>query len=274
MAADRDRATMLKEEGNRRFQAGDLIAAESLYSKAIIADDKNPSLYTNRAIARHRLGLHEHAVSDCLASLKLNPKHLKGYFVLSQSQLDMDSFKEALESGLTAHRLCVETNDKSLGVVTAHVLRCKKARWEQLEKIRYRETGELEKEMLDLMKQQHAAVRNSCASDFERTMITEDYDKKMDLLRSIFERSRPAEEKKRQVPDWAIDDISFAVMIDPVMTKSGKSYERASIMEHLTRYPNDPVTREPLHPQDLRPNLQLKEACAEFLENNGWASDW
>ncbi|KAI1775501.1 U-box-domain-containing protein [Hypoxylon cercidicola] len=274
MERDRERSSRLKEEGNQRFQNGDFIAAESLYSKAIIADDSNPSLYTNRAMARLRLGLHDSAISDCMASLKLNPNHLKGYFILSQGQLAIGDYSEGLESALTAHRLCVETNDKSLSVVTAHVLRCKKELWDEMEKTRYRETGELENELVELMSQQQAAARNACNSDFERGLITEEWDKKIALLRSTFEKARPAEEKKREVPDWAIDEISFAVFIDPVMTKSGKSYERASILEHLSRYQNDPITREPLHPRDLRPNLQLKEACADFLEKNGWASDW
>jgi len=59
-----------------------------------------------------------------------------------------------------------------------------------------------------------------------------------------------------------------------VQTKTGKSYERASIMEHLKRQQTDPLTREPLFPGDLRPNLSLKQACEEFLDENGWAVDW
>jgi STIP1 family protein 1 len=57
-------------------------------------------------------------------------------------------------------------------------------------------------------------------------------------------------------------------------TNTGRSYERASIMEHLSRQPTDPLTREPLLPSQLRPNLGLKQACEEFLEENGWAADW
>jgi STIP1 family protein 1 len=45
-------------------------------------------------------------------------------------------------------------------------------------------------------------------------------------------------------------------------------------MEHLKRHPTDPLTREPLSPSDLRPNLGLKQACEEFLNENGWAVDW
>jgi hypothetical protein len=36
-------------------------------------------------------------------------------------------------------------------------------------------------------------------------------------MRDVFEKARPKEEKRRQVPDWAIDDISFCVMVDPVI---------------------------------------------------------
>lgn len=45
-------------------------------------------------------------------------------------------------------------------------------------------------------------------------------------------------------------------------------------MEHLRRHPSDPLTREPLSIAELRPNLALRQACADFLEENGWAVDW
>lgn len=57
-------------------------------------------------------------------------------------------------------------------------------------------------------------------------------------------------------------------------TKLGHSYERATILEHLRRSPTDPLTRAPLTEADLRPNLALKEACEEFVRENGWAADW
>ena len=63
-------------------------------------------------------------------------------------------------------------------------------------------------------------------------------------------------------------------MLTDEQTKTGQSYDRSSIMEHLKRSPTDPLTREPLRVEDLRPNLALKAACEEFLEENGWAVDW
>lgn len=78
----------------------------------------------------------------------------------------------------------------------------------------------------------------------------------------------------QEVPDYLVDNISFSVMHDPVLTKTGHSYDRATIQEHLRRSETDPLTREPLHKEDLRPNLALKQACEEFWKYNGWAVDW
>ena len=79
----------------------------------------------------------------------------------------------------------------------------------------------------------------------------------------------------KEIPAYLIDDISFEVMHDPVTTKHGHSYERATIVEHLKRNPVDPLTREPLSVADLRPNLALRQACNEFWDSNtGWAYDW
>lgn len=63
-------------------------------------------------------------------------------------------------------------------------------------------------------------------------------------------------------------------MHDPVVTKTGNSYDRSTVIEHLKRSQTDPLTREPLSMADLRPNLALKKACDDFLSENGWAVDW
>ncbi|KAI1208362.1 U-box-domain-containing protein [Annulohypoxylon truncatum] len=275
MAKDVEKSAKLKEDGNHHYQAGDFPGAEALYSKAIIADETNPSLYTNRAMARIQLGYYDSAISDCNECLKLSKgENLKAHFILSKCQLAIKDCDAALESALQAHRLCVKTNDKSLGPVTDQVLRCKKDRWDEMEKRRIREGQELEGEIIALMEREREDMVNSCTTELDRKQVGEEWDHKIATLRETFEKSRSASEQKREVPDWAIDEISFAIMVDPVMTKTGKSYDRSSIMEHLRRHPIDPLTREPLHPSELRPNIQLREACQEFLDKNGWAADW
>ena len=80
--------------------------------------------------------------------------------------------------------------------------------------------------------------------------------------------------KKRVVPEYLTDAITFGVMLDPVVTKTGHSYDRASILEHLKRSKTDPLTRGELEVKDLRDNVALRECVEEFWKGNGWAVDW
>ncbi|KAI0520747.1 hypothetical protein F5B22DRAFT_50484 [Xylaria bambusicola] len=271
---DVKRAEMLKTEGNKHFTSGNFAAAEGLYSKAIIVDHTNYALYTNRAMSRLRLSMYESAVVDCHTCLQLSGPNKKAYFILSQCLLALHDFEGALENALLAYRLGCEMGDKLLGTLTAQVLRCKKERWDELEKKRSREGQALERQVISLMERERDDNLASCADETERIAVKEEYEEQISRLQATFEAARVADERRREVPDWAIDDISFGIMVDPVMTKTGKSYERASILEALRRQPLDPITREPLHPSELRPNLGLKQACDEFLDQNGWAVDW
>ncbi|KAK0619968.1 hypothetical protein B0T14DRAFT_520320 [Immersiella caudata] len=269
------RAMQLKEEGNRHFQAGDYVSAEALYSKALIADPGNPTLYTNRAMARLKMNLWDSVISDCNECLKFAPDSMKAHYYLSQAHLALEAYEEALKHALTAYEMCVKNKDKSLTAVTSQALRCKKERWADQDKRRRRETSSLEFEVVAMMERERdEALNGEGLLDSERQEVREEWDRKMEIMRGVFEKSRAAHEQRRKVPDWAIDDISFGFMHDPVITKTGKSYERASMLEHLLRSNTDPLTREPLRIEDLRPNIDLKQACDEFLEENGWAVDW
>lgn len=59
----------------------------------------------------------------------------------------------------------------------------------------------------------------SCEDDEEERKETEKmYEEKIERIRAVFERARDKENQRRpNPPDWAIDDISFQVMVDPVM---------------------------------------------------------
>ncbi|QPC63910.1 hypothetical protein HYE67_006141 [Fusarium culmorum] len=274
------RSLQLKDEGNKCFMAGDYVGAEALYSKAcsptnsIIADARNPALYTNRAMARLKLNYWDSVVTDCEACLQLTPDNMKARYYLAEAQLALRDYDASLESALHAHKLCAATNDRSLAAVTSLVLRCKKERWDDREKKRMRQAKDLEREVLDMLTREKEAALAETEDGMEKQEIEEETQAKIERMENIFEIAREDAEKKREIPDWAIDDISFGFMIDPVVTKTGKSYERSSIMEHLRRHPSDPLTREPLTTSELRPNLALRQACEEFLENNGWAADW
>ncbi len=170
-------------------------------------------------MARLKLNLWDSVISDCKACLEFSPDNMKAYYYLSQAELELDDYIEALDNARRAHELCVTSGDKSLSSITAQVLRCKKRRWDVMEKHRVREAGELESAVLGLMEKERDAALKEAADQDEGTHseIAAEWENKMTQMKGIFEKARDAEDKKRNVPDWAIDDISFAIMIDPVI---------------------------------------------------------
>lgn len=282
-------AEQLKTQGNVCFKNGDYASAETLYSQAIQKNSKNPLLFTNRANARLKLEKWEGVIDDCILSIGLMKENMKGFFYLAQAQIAINRPNEALSSALMAYDLCTRSAQQTSNAATisALVLRCKKAKWEIRERDRIRRRADLIAELEikleadykkdlsefdDLIEAGEVGEIEGQEGRTERKLI---FEKKIGDLRTAFAISDPANLQLREVPDYLVDGITFEIMHDPVVTKGGRSYERATLVEHLKRSPTDPLTREPLTIGELRPNIALKEACTEFMEkNSGWVYDW
>lgn len=197
---------------------------------SIIADPKNSALYTNRALARLKLQLHDSVIDDCQRCLELKPGNMKAHYYLSQAQLALRDHDAALQHALRAHEICATTADKSLGAVTAQVLACKKERWEERENRRIREGVELERETLALLEKERESMLEGVESEFERRDIEAEWDQKVATMKRTFEAARAADSKRRTVPDWVIDDISFGIMLDPVIVNPPVSALRHAAM--------------------------------------------
>ncbi|KAF1987395.1 U-box-domain-containing protein [Aulographum hederae CBS 113979] len=282
-------AEQLKERGNIHFKQGEFEDAVSLYSQAIQKNSGNPLLYTNRGKARMQLRQWQEAIDDALRSIDIQGQNMKAYFLLAQAQLELNHPNEALSSALTAYQTCVSTPAQTNNAFTIAgvVLKCKKAKWELRQKHRLHRRNELlrefeekieldtKKELDDIEVQASSGQMGKVEAEEERAYHKETAHKKVQELRSIFAIADPKGMEKREVPEYLVDAISFEIMHDPVITKHGHTYERATIVEALKRNPTDPLTRDPLTPNDLRPNHALKKACDEFWEqNSGWAYDW
>lgn len=243
---------------------------------SILADPTDPKLYTNRAMARCKLQHWADAIADCQTCLTITPENSKAAFYMAEAQLGIQDYDNALETAKRAYELFSHTEDgiKSLSLASKLILRCRQERWEDKERRRSRERSDLEKELVSSLENERDTAVASTMDDMEAADIRKEWDAKIDTLKKTFELAAGEEGKRRKVPEWAIDDITFSIIVDPVITKTGKSYERWSLLEHLKRSKTDPVTRQPLDPSDLRPNLDLREACEQFLEENGWAVDW
>ncbi|KAG9240978.1 hypothetical protein BJ878DRAFT_429126 [Calycina marina] len=277
----KDEAMAYKEKGNARYAAKDYKSAIEFYSQAIRCDQLNYLLYTNRAAANLKLDKpkYQQVEIDCSTSIEIEKKNLKAHYFLAMALVELkhpEWQERSHTSAKEAHRLCVEEcqmvpmgkGASNIQVLTELVLKCKKEWWEKQERERLKKIGGLHAELAAILRARKDNVK--CESE------ASEYQTKIDELASVFEMAGIGGKDARikKVPDWAIDDITFSVMLDPVMTKNGKSYERASILNHLKNSETDPLTREHLTVRDLRPNLDLKKACEEFLDQNGWAADW
>ena len=212
----------------------------------------------------------------------------------AQAQLALHHPHEALSSALTAYEQvrnpapAARTSPKDLETFSAFVLKCKKAKFAVRDRERLRRQQDLCAELeesLDRSKQ-HDLDTISLRLDrrelgqveaSENTQeVLEAFERKRNELRSVFALADPAHHKPREIPDHLVDMITFEPMHDPVMTKNGHSYERATIYEHLKRSPTDPLTRDPLTIDELRSNYGLKAACDEFWESGAsdWIMDW
>lgn len=142
---------------------------------------------------------------------------MKANYYLAQAHLELHNYEDAVSTALRAHALCVAQSDKSLAQATALVLRCKKDKWEDMERRRKREGQELEDEMLILLRREKDDMVATCDTADLKQEVSKEYDSKIELLQRTFETARTNEDKRRAVPDWAIDDISFGIFVDPVV---------------------------------------------------------
>lgn len=279
-------AFALKEQGNEYFKAGQYKEAESYYGQAISVRSNDPKLFQNRALTRIRLSDWPGAESDSRKAIELDLLSMKAHYYLAQALLQMRHVQEAHEESLTAYRMCIDTRDSSSEVVGQFVLRAKQAVWETKEKERLRNLNStlgivegllehrLEADLKDAEERYHRKEVGEMGWGEEVAELKRDFATQRREVRSAFERAEEQETKERIVPDWMVDPITFEVMHDPVITPSGVSYERVAILKHLSTSGLDPLTREKLTKGMLVSNVGLKNACAEFLEKNGWAVDW
>jgi hypothetical protein len=90
-------------------------------------------------------------------------------------------------------------------------------------------------------------------------------------LADLFEQ-RAAARSSREIPAWALCPVSFEPMLDPVVGgAAGQSFERSILLACLKVKEECPVTRSPLSPSQLLPNVALKAAIGAWLADNPWA---
>ncbi|MGB1592855.1 MAG: hypothetical protein ACPIOQ_08890 [Promethearchaeia archaeon] len=94
----RGMALELKEQGNNLVREGKHAEALILYDQSILLFDKDPAVYTNRALCRMKTGSFQAAADDCCASLALDATFVRAHERLGAAQAAQSNFAAAVES--------------------------------------------------------------------------------------------------------------------------------------------------------------------------------
>ena len=74
----------------------------------------------------------------------------------------------------------------------------------------------------------------------------------------------PAEKDDEEPPEEFVCPLTHELMIDPVITMHGQTYERAPIERWLATHDTDPMTGAPLSDKTLRENVLVRSLCRKY----------
>lgn len=73
-----------------------------------------------------------------------------------------------------------------------------------------------------------------------------------------------------EVPDYFLCPITRELMEEPVITRNGVTYSKASLLAWLQVNPSEPSSREPCRIEDTVPNIVIRDAVAAWKESTGY----
>ncbi|GAA0173279.1 hypothetical protein Leryth_000819 [Lithospermum erythrorhizon] len=264
-------AEQLKQDGNFYYKKDRFGAAIDAYTEAITLCPNVPVYLTNRALCHLKRNDWTRVEEDCRKAIQLDHNSVKGHYMLGQALLQRKEYAEGVWQLAKALDLGRGAHPKSYMVEEI---------WQELAKARYmlwehestKHLWELQnlKDACELALQEKHTFEISEKEGFMDGMVKSHLEQ-LEALSRVFNKAAEVD-TPTEVPDHLCCKITMEIFRDPVITPSGVTYERAVILEHLQKVGKfDPVTRDPLYPSQLVPNLALKEAVDAFLDRHGWA---
>lgn len=264
-------AEKLKEHGNTCFSKGKLDAAIEAYTQCLDLDPRNPVYFTNRALCHHKKEVWPSVVSDCSTALSLDRTSVKAHYLLGSALVEQGNYPDGTEALHRALELCKDRTISYKEDILRALLSARKRRWEAGRSAQLSVQTSSEALVTSLLQQHFASqpAAAAAAADAARAGVEACVDEALAMRRA---RHTP-----RQVPDYLCCKISMEIMLDPVTTPCGITYERSSLRQHLAALQAkgepgfDPITRQPLRYEQVVPNLALKEAIEVYLQQHPWA---
>ena len=197
-------------------------------------------------------------ISDCERAIELDKTNIKGYYLVGVAKCRLLLWEEgikALEQALGA-TVVVKKSKQFRHEIHTELLRARKALWKIQQKEKKRKLDELETHLTLAIHQSET-----------------DAEAKSHLIQRMSGLFQQIEDQQLdEIPEYFCCAISMDIMTDPVVTPNGISYERHLIEEHIRQNGAvDPVTRDRLTIDMLRPNVGLRAAIDHFLEQHPWA---
>ncbi|KAI4319291.1 hypothetical protein MLD38_032911 [Melastoma candidum] len=268
-------AECLKNDGNEYYRKDRLGAAIDAYTDAITLCPNVAVYWTNRALCHRRRNDWRRVEEDCRKALELDHDSVKGHYMLGLALLQKEEYSEGVKELERATDLGRGAHPRSYIIeeIWQELARAKYLQWERDSTKHSRELQNL-KETCELALEEKLSLDNSEKEGFLDDM-THGRSEKLEALGRVFQKAGEADIPSRryfQVPDYLCCKITLDIFRVPVVTPSGLTYERATLLEHLHKVGRfDPTTREPLNPSQLVPNLAIKAAIQAYLEEHGWA---
>ncbi|XP_028777298.1 E3 ubiquitin-protein ligase CHIP-like isoform X2 [Neltuma alba] len=247
LSAVAKQAEQLRINGNNYFKKDRFGAAIDAYTEAITLMPNNPVYFTNRALCHRKRNDWARVEEDCRKAIQLNHNSVKA----------LDLGRGANPKGYMVEEIWQELS------------KAKYLEWERSSTERSWELQSLKEACESALKEKslHGISQEEGLIDEDPTTLSE----QLEALGRVFGKAAE-DDTPTEVPDHLCCRITLELFRDPVITPSGLTYERAVILDHLEKVGRfDPVTREPLNPSQLVPNLAIKEAVRAFLDKHGWA---
>ncbi|TMW63927.1 hypothetical protein Poli38472_014632 [Pythium oligandrum] len=267
--ASQERAEALKQKGNACFQKGKFNAAIDMYTEAIVMDPTQTTYYSNRALCHSKLQNWASCRDDCQQALKCDAFNTKASYLLGVSQQHLLAFEDSIAAFKKALHSAEKTKKSKAfqEEILVELRRAKKQQWLRSQETKLKQLDDVKQQLAQLFATQAQVAENRGASKAEMSALDE--------TMAYVERLANKEEQSMQlgdIPEYFICPVSMEIMLDPVTTPNGVSYERHCLEEHLKKNGAvDPLTRQRLTLDMIRPNNSLRSAIQEYLEQHPWA---
>ncbi|KAK1428513.1 hypothetical protein QVD17_17348 [Tagetes erecta] len=266
-----EQAEQLKLQGNNFYNENMFAAAIDLYTQAIRLCPNVPFYWTNRALCHRKLNDWASVEEDCLRAVRLDPRSVKGHYMLGLALLHRDIYPEGIRALERALDLGRAHQDGHMVEEIWHAFATAKFdEWVEDSTQRVKNLKELEKSCeLGLWKKLMFDIQEAEEKEINKLFLTTGG--QLRALNSVFSKVAEAD-TPTDIPDYLRCKITLDILLDPVITPCGITYEKAALIQHIKKVGNfDPTTRQPLHPFQFVPNLAIKEAVANYLDQHRWA---